>query len=366
MFNLADQTYRRIPARMPLEAAIATLDAVRRHAAGDARPSFDFVLHGGEPTLWPLAHFDTFLQRVEAARAEHMDITVSVQSNGYSIPDRLVSLFAEHHVSLGISLDGPREANDRYRISHSGTGSYQRVMGTVDRIISNGYRDVINGFLCVAQPDLPPRHFLDWADTLPVRRLDVLWPIEFHYKNLPWAEGELAAYNRNPRFGSWFAELFQEWWRRDDPTMHIRLFYDCISVLLGSKQHCDNLVNDMIDMFVVNTDGIVEYPDWFRAAKDGGSRTSFSIHEIELDALRQDPVFRYCLDLRAHLPTECVPCPHVDLCGGGFLPARMNPDERIPSRKSVLCSDHYYFFDALKQCVAPALEGSASERIRNQ
>ena len=362
MFNLKDQTYRRVPAAMPVETALVTLGRIETHMRthGTDRP-FTIALHGGEPTLWPVRSFGALLERVARIRAEGMAVKVVMQSNGLRIPPSLLRLLAEHQVSIGISLDGPQSLNDLARWDHRGRGSYARVMRTVHGIIEAGQGNLLAGFLAVAEPSIPPAEFLDWLSELPVRRCDVLWPIQFHHGAPPWPPGDYESYRAAPRYGQWFANLFEQWWRRDDPDLVIRLFLDCVGLLLGGRRHTDSIVNDRIESFVVNTDGGIEYPDYFRTARDGGSRSAFDVFTCDLDALSHNPVFDYCINLQAHLPGECRGCPQVDLCGGGFLPGRMDPAETIPSRKSILCDDLYSFFSVVRQHVESAV---IAERAR--
>jgi len=226
-------------------------------------------------------------------------------------------------------------------------------MHTVSAIVEAGHKRLIGGFLTVAQPTVEPKAFLDWVRQLPVSRIDVLWPIEFHHGNPPWRDRNYADYARAPIYGRWFARLFDLWWEQDQPDVYIRHFFQVIERMLGSRVHSDAIVNDELPMFVVNTDGGIEYPDYFRAYADGGSRTRFNVFDNALDDIVNDPGFSYCLSLGKHLPEECKSCPVADICGGGFLPGRLMPGEWPPRRKSVLCSDQLYFFSHVRNVVSP-------------
>lgn len=355
MFNQADETYRRVPRELPEATALRVLERIAEHYTAHGLSRFTIVLHGGEPTLWPVRSFAAFLRRVGELRSQGVMLEVELQTNAYHLKPELLALLEEHRVSLGISLDGPREINDRHRVNHARRGSYDRVMRTVDTMLESGRGRMIGGFLCVADPESAPAEFLEWADGLPIRRLDVLWPIQYSYDRPPWPAGGLMRYRRNPRYGEWFAELFRLWWAKDDPTLHIRLFQECILWHLGARRHTDVLVNDRINMFVVNTDGGYEYPDYFRAHEDAGSRTRFNVAEHSIDDLSRDPGFAYCLSLGTFLPSECEGCSVVGLCGGGFLPGRMASDSPLPRRKSVLCYDQYHFFAHVARVLAPHL-----------
>jgi len=221
-------------------------------------------------------------------------------------------------------------------------------MNQVEGAIASGYRSIIDGFLSVANPAIPPDAYLDWVESLPISQVDVLWPIEFHWSNPPWGKKDVASYRSAPRFGVWMAAVFEEWIRRDKPDVVVRTFYDLVLRTLGSGRHTDSIVNDELGLVVVNTDGGYEYPDYFRAYRDGGSRTPHAVTQVAMDDLRLDPGFAFCLALGSHLPDDCHPCPYVSICGGGFLPGRFAADP-IPNRRSVLCFDHFYFFAAVRE-----------------
>lgn len=365
MFNQADRTYTRVPSRLTLDDALLVVRRVEEHLTQNGGDCFTFVLHGGEPTLWPISSFVAFLDEIERLRTNGIRVNVALQTNAYNLRPELVQLLVDHGVRLGVSLDGPRPYNDRHRVTHRGVGSYAAVLRSLTWLVEAGYADSISGILCVANPEIPPREFLDWADQLPVRRVDVLWPMEFNYDNLPWKPHQFADYCVQPRYGTWFGELFRLWWERDDPTLIIRLFIESVLVLLGSSYHTDMLVNDTIDMLVINTDGAVEYHDFLRSHADGATRTAYTVHSHSLDEIADDPIFRYLRHLGNHRPAECKVCPHVRLCGGGFLPGRMNSKSRLPNRRSVLCPDQYRYFSAVQDAMGPYL-GNVSQRSVSQ
>jgi len=357
MFNQADRTFERMPARMALPTALRLLDRIcDYHPLGEPEP-FSIVLHGGEPMLWPDTGFAELLSHIARRREQGWKLDVAVQTNLVRpIAPQLLTLFREHRVSLGISLDGPRELNDAARVDKRGRGTYGRVMANVERMLACGDGDLIGGFLSVVNPALPPADFLAWARGLPVPKVDVLWPIEFNWRHPPWSLGSSGAYAARPHYGAWYAELFRAWWALDDPGLTIRLFNNLLHVALGGRDHIDALVNDSYNMFVVNTDGSYEYPDYLRVAGDGSARTPFHIDTDSIAAIAGDPLFTRLLKLRDELPVKCSGCRHRVICGGGFLPGRSDPLEGIAPRESVLCADQMHFFDAALALIEDSLQ----------
>ena len=357
MFNQADRTFERMPARMALPTALRLLDRIcDYHPRGEPEP-FSIVLHGGEPMLWPDASFAELLSQVAMRREQGWNLDVAIQTNLVQpIAPQLLALFREHRVSLGVSLDGPRELNDAVRVDKRGRGTYERVMANVEHMLADGDGGLIGGFLAVANPSLPPAEFLAWVCSLPVPRVDVLWPIEFNWRHPPWPLGASRAYAAAPRYGTWYAELFRAWWALDDPGVTIRLFNNLLHVALGGQGHIDALVNDSYNMFVVNTDGSYEYPDYLRVAGDGSACTPFHISTDGIAALAADPLFARLLKLRDELPAKCAGCRRRLICGGGFLPGRSDAKDGIAQRESVLCADQMHFFDAAFGLIESSLQ----------
>lgn len=361
MFNLADRTFERVPRYCSTEVALATVRRLADHVRAEGRTRMHVVLHGGEPLLWPREQFQRLFDEIAAIRASGLEVGVSLQTNGLQTPREVIALLSRHDVTLGFSLDGPRELNDRLRVLHNGAGSYDRVIASLARTLDGGFDPRKVGVLSVVNPALSPRAFLEWAAGLPVRNVSVLWPIEFSWRSPPWGAGSEERYRAAPVYGRWMAETFVAWWEGYLERLRVRQFLDTIARLMGSRRHSDSIGNDFVDILVVNTDGGIEYPDYLRAHHDGGSRTPYSILRDDLGEVRQkDPLFRTLLGLSRSLPAECRGCHNQDVCGGGFLAGRATAAGFEASRRSVLCHDQMYYFDAVRAAVTPYLQAMAA------
>lgn len=354
MFNLADRTFERTTRFMAPGVAEDLVEEIGRYCERHGRGHFTLALHGGEPSMWPIGHHARLLTAVETWRRRGLDLKVLVQTNGLHLPDPLLELWRTHSVGVGISLDGPAEINDAHRVRHDGKGSYAIVMNTVARMLDHGYGDILNGFLCVAQPDMEPAHFLDWAERLPgPGGFDVLWPIQYNYANPPWGEAALEDYAAHPRYGIWFSELFLLW-AAGGQRVRIRQFEQAVSAFVGGcSPSVDSLANEHLPALVVNTLGQIELNDYVRAFEDGAAHTGLMVGD-GLDAAESLDAFQYYLNLGDYRPTECNECPVVAVCGGGFLPGRMSPGHTRPVGRSVLCYDQFAYFRTVQSVVNEA------------
>lgn len=360
MFNLADRTYARVPKQMPLETALEALDRLVAHARKHDLDQLDLTLHGGEPTLWPLDRLAALLQAVRAV--PDVRFTVGLQSNGLKpFSTALLELLRTHRCALGVSVDGPQAVHDAHRVTRAGDGSYTRIMANVEDLLSRGYGDVFGGFLAVMDPDTDPHAFWDWILTLPVPRLDVLWPIGHHHDALPFEDA--GAYALSPRYGAWLAALFDRWFAHDDPGVQLRGFWDLLGVLMGGQDHFDGLVNNELSQVVVNTDGSLEAPDYLRAAFDGACATGLDIRRHSLDEAARHPVFARLLALGEHRPAACEACPLAGTCGGGFVAGRNDRQGLRLDQPSALCLDHYHFYAHVQNRALAARLGTLPPRL---
>lgn len=352
MFNSLDQSYRDRPRYMSIEIAMRALRAIRRYLTQRSVHSTSITLHGGEPTLWPLDSFRALFGEIRSMREDGFAVELSMQTNLWRLPDwELFHLCREYGVSIGVSLDGPPEANDANRKDFSGRGSYNRIIKNVQSVLAHGFGDLLAGFLCVMQPRIEPKAYIEWLASLPVTRVDLLWPIGFNQANKPWNHCEEAHYAANPVYGEWLQSVFEEWWGLDRPELDIRLFADAVESKLGGSRRTDMMGAYSFASLVVNTDGAIEMTDYFRTAMHNGSRTGYSIVEHDLALIARDPRFSMLRQRAQRVPRSCRTCSHLHECRGGTLSGRLNAAGEVTSQHSVLCHDHKRFFDTVARYV---------------
>ncbi len=114
----------------------STLEAYLRQLieAHSRVPEVTIAWQGGEPTLMGL---DFFRKSIEIAkkylkpgqRAQH-----TIQTNGTRLDAEWARFFKKHDFLVGISIDGPREIHDTYRVTRGGSGSFDQVMRGLDAL----------------------------------------------------------------------------------------------------------------------------------------------------------------------------------------------------------------------------------------
>ena len=62
----------------------------------------------------------------------------TIQTNGTLLDEEWAAFFKEHDFLVGISIDGPRELHDAYRVNKGGKGSFDQVMKGLDHLRAAG------------------------------------------------------------------------------------------------------------------------------------------------------------------------------------------------------------------------------------
>jgi uncharacterized protein len=336
---MGDKTFQNVPKNIERDVVDKFAIELGAHIWRHKLKRFHITLHGGEPSILPSKEYEYLLKTLREYCGAH--ITISVQTNGYAWKKDFLQITDKYGATLGISIDGPEEHNDAYRLNHAGRGSYRAIMRNVDTILASEYAHLLRGFLCVVNPDISTDEFFEWVKRLPLTRINLLWPIEPNYDAKPQFVGQV---------GRWMADLFTKWYEYDDPKIYIPLFFQVIANSFGSSKHSDQIVNDTMDMCVVNTDGRVEFPDYFRDKGEHAVDSGYNIKTHTLDEIATDPRFEALFNLKDYCPKACDECSVKSICGGGFLANRISKGTTIIEdlgNKSVMCVDHKILYETI-------------------
>jgi len=103
-------------------------------ASGWLEDSLSVVWHAGEPMVLPIGFYRDAFQLIDRAKPRELTVTHSFQTNGTLIDDAWCEFFAEAHVNLGVSIDGPKLFHDRNRRTRSGHGTFDKTIAGIRRL----------------------------------------------------------------------------------------------------------------------------------------------------------------------------------------------------------------------------------------
>ncbi|HEY3762282.1 MAG TPA: anaerobic sulfatase maturase [Verrucomicrobiae bacterium] len=100
---------------------------VRQYIQSQSASEIYFAWQGGEPTLLGV---DFFRKAVALQKkfANGKNISNAIQTNGTLLDDEWCRFLAENKFLVGLSIDGPRELHDRYRVDKRQQPTFDKVM----------------------------------------------------------------------------------------------------------------------------------------------------------------------------------------------------------------------------------------------
>jgi uncharacterized protein len=340
VYHKEDSSWKYRPALMSDEVFEAMLERIRRHCDFTGQEEIRITFHGGEPCLIGVAKFDTWCAR---AREVLRGITVAlgIQTNGTLVDDGWARAFRAHDVDVGISMDGPKELHDAFRVDHRGRGSYD----DVERGLKALQRaDVSYGIMSVIPFGTDPlpihRHFLALGCTtityiLPNFTHDTIAEVRERYGPTPCAD--------------FLIPVFDDWWFNGTMDVRVRDLWNMARIILGGSSTIETFGNTPPLYAFVETDGAIEGLDNLYVCADGITKIGLNVRHADFrDIVLTDTLHRTAIFQGMPLPRACHGCPERETCAGGYLPHRYSTARGFDN-PSVWCADFRKLFAHLRQ-----------------
>jgi uncharacterized protein len=106
---------------------------VQQYIAAQPYEEVHFAWQGGEPTLLGVDFFRSVVA-LQQKYADGKTIHNALQTNGTLIDDAWGEFLFEHRFLVGVSIDGPRELHDYYRVDKGQTPTFDRVMRGLSKL----------------------------------------------------------------------------------------------------------------------------------------------------------------------------------------------------------------------------------------
>ncbi|WP_048127100.1 anaerobic sulfatase maturase [Methanosarcina sp. WH1] len=191
-------------------------------------PQVTVAWQGGEPTLMGIDFYRRAIELQEKYKKPGMTFENTMQTNGTLLDDEWCRFFKENNFLIGISIDGPRELHDAYRVDKKGNGSFDRVMGGLRLLQKHGVEYNVLTTVNRANADHPLEvyHFLrDEAKTDWIQFIPVVERINEGGHTLYQKGDKVSDRSVKPeQFGSFLSRIFDEWVRNDVGRVFVQTF----------------------------------------------------------------------------------------------------------------------------------------------
>ena len=331
VYESADQSWRGRPLVMSDAVASQAARRIAEHVTRHGLGRVEVVLHGGEPLLAGAARLRRIITTLDDALGNICQLDLRVHTNGVLLDEEICSLFAEYGVSVGISIDGDRAANDRHRRFRDGRSSYGKVVRAIGLIRTGRFRHLYGGLLCTIDTANDPVAVYDALVALRPPRIDFLLP------HATWDDPPARDLAADSQYADWLIAIFDRWQAAGYPV-RIRTFESVMSTLAGGQSQTEALGLAPSRLVVIETDGAYEQVDSLKVAFDGAPATGLDVFRHSLDLVGQHAGIAARQQGLGGLCQACQECPVVSSCGGGLYTHRYRSGTGF-ANPSVYCAD---------------------------
>ncbi len=313
-------------------------------------PVVSFIWQGGEPCLLGIDYFRKIV-KLQDKYAGEKKIENSIQTNGTRLNDEWCQFFKYYNFLVGISIDGPEEIHNKFRIYKNG---------------ENTFTDVMHGI------ELLKKHNVDFNTLTVVNRYNSRYPLEIYnflkligsgfIQFLPVVErcsdingsglrlvndsykGEanVTEWSVLPEdYGSFLITIFNQWVQIDVGKIFVQMFDVTLANWVGVNpglcvfgETCGNAIAIEHNGDVFACDHYV-YPEYYLG---NISKTSL------IDMLSSDKQFEFGNHKLTSLPPECLNCDYRFACHGECPKHRFEKSENGEPGLNYLCKAYKMFF----------------------
>ena len=319
----------------------------RQYIVAQPQPEVSFAWQGGEPTLMGLEFFRKAVEYQAKYRKPGMRILNSLQTNAVTLDEEWCRFFREHQFLLGVSLDGPREQHDAYRIDKGGQPTFERVMRGLRLLQAQGVEYNILTTVHAANADHPLTVYRFLRDEVGARYLQFI-PIVERDNESGYQEGNIVT-DRSVRadgYGDFLMAIFDEWVRHDVGRVFVQIFDVALAAWAGERaglcvfeETCGAALAIEHNGAVYSCDHYVE-PNYFV-----GNIVDIPLSEIVVS----EPQRRFGEAKRDTLPQYCRDCEVRFVCNGGCPKNRIISTPAGEPGLNYLCAGYRAFFNHIDE-----------------
>ena len=321
----------------------------REYIEAQTMPQVLFTWHGGEPLMRSIDFYKKALA-LQKKYAHGKQIDNVIQTNGTLLTDEWCEFFAQNHWLVGISIDGPQEYHDHYRVTPAGKPSWEKVMQGIS---------------------LLKKHRVEWNAMAVVNAYNAEHPLEFYHffrdngcqylqftpiverltehedgrtlasladdREIPLADASVTP----AQWGNFLCTIFDDWVRHDVGKMFVEIF-DCtlanwMGVLPGIcaySKECGHAGVMEHNGDVYSCDHFV-FPEY----KLGNIR-----EQSLIDMLYGEKQQAFSRLKHTSLPRQCKECDMEFACHGECPKNRFEKDKYGEPGLNYLCQGYYQYY----------------------
>ena len=328
---------------------------IAQHIEASPNPAINFHWHGGEPTVLGLDYFRKIVTIERKYQPPGRIIRNGIQTNGTLLDEDWCRFLAAEDFTVGLSLDGPREMHDKYRVTKDQKPTHKQAM--------RGYKllrqhQVACDILCVVNA---------YNVRNPIQVYRFFKQIKAKYVGfLPLVEREPDAVSGVSErtvpakaLGAFLCAIFDEWKTHDIGQVIVQNIEEVAKTALGQEHALCIFRKTCGDCPVVEHNGDFFSCDHFVDAK----HRLGNISETSLADLLESPAQRRFGQAKFDtIPRYCRECEVLVMCHGGCPKDRFIKTPDGEAGLNYLCEGYKSFFNHCRPFVT---ELAAQRRRRS-
>ncbi len=339
--------YNNIP---PLKSLEILEEYTRQYIEANEVPEVTFNWHGGEPLM---AGLDYFRKAMEFQRKHSGGKTIinSLQTNGTLLNADWCRFFNDNRFLIGVSIDGPRDIHDAYRVNKEGRPTFDKVMDGINQMakfrVEYNTLSVVNDksegrgaevYQFLKSIGSRFMQFLPAVEyVLPAgssRRPVIVKPGTEGSVMAPWSVSALG-------YGHFLTDIFDVWVLSDVGTYFVQAFDETLARWVGAKPGLCIYSETCGDALVVEHNGDVYSCDHFVYPE---FRLGNILEDDLIDLYRSQKQFDFGINKRNNLPRQCRRCEYYFACRGECPKHRFIKTKIGEENLNALCEGfkHYY------------------------
>ncbi|MDQ1280039.1 MAG: uncharacterized protein QG670_1301 [Thermoproteota archaeon] len=296
-----------------------------------------FSWHGGEPTLLGLSYFKKIVALQQKHQPPGFLITNGIQTNGTLLDEDWCRFFASEGFSVGLSLDGPREMHDKYRLTKDKKPTHQKVIRAYSLLRKH---HVSTDILCVVNATNVsfPLEVYRFFKHVKARYISFLPLVE----RQPEAVGGVSSLSVTPEaWGRFLCTIFDEWTEKDIGQIKIQIFEEAARTAFNQEHSLCIFKPICGDIPIIEHNGDFYSCDHFVDA----DHYLGNIKEMPLKYLLESKAQNaFGKAKSADLPRYCRECSVRAMCNGGCPKDRFIKTSDGEEGLNYLCAGYRLFF----------------------
>ncbi|MBU1669539.1 MAG: anaerobic sulfatase maturase [Actinobacteria bacterium] len=313
-------------------------------------PEVTLAWQGGEPTLMGLDFFARSVEIAGECAPAGKRISCTMQTNGTLLDEEWCGFLRDKGFLVGLSLDGPREMHDAYRLDGRGRPTFDRVMKAA-RLMQEC--DVDFNVLCTVHaanaghPEEVYSFFRDEVGVQWIQFIPIVERINEDGTTLLQQGDTVSDRSVEPvPWGSFLLGVFAEWLRRDVGEVHVNFFEAAFASWVGAPammcifdETCGNAMALEYNGDLYSCDHFVE-PGYLlgNIMREPMARLAASGQQRRFGEAKSDGLPRYCRE-----------CDVLFACRGECPKNRFRPAQDGEPGLSYLCEGYRAFFHGIDE-----------------